>query len=94
MVSPEKVNAETVVRIETQPGWGGVDGSVLVPEAGVGAGVASGVTASVGVVVWKGRMVMVGMLEVGRLDAERVMVVVVARTKEVVVVRTEDVVVS
>jgi hypothetical protein len=46
------------------------------------------------VAVVKGRMVIVGMLEDGRLDAERVMVVVVARSKEVVVARTEDMVVS
>ena len=33
---------------------------------------------------------MVGMLEVWRLDGERVIVVVVARTKEVVVVKTVE----
>jgi hypothetical protein len=37
---------------------------------------------------------MVGMLEVGRLDGESVIVAVVARAKEVAVVRTDDVVVS
>jgi hypothetical protein len=49
MVSPSKVYPETVVKIETQPGWGGVDGIVFVPGAGaggVGAGVVAGVVAS------------------------------------------------
>jgi hypothetical protein len=85
-LSPEKVYPETVVRIDIQPGWGGVWAT-----AGVGAGV---VLASVWVVVWKGRMVMLRRLEVGRLDAERVIVAVVAWTKDVVVLKIVELLVS
>jgi hypothetical protein len=46
------------------------------------------------VVVWKGRMVMLRRLEVGRLDAERVIVAVVAWTKDVVVLKIVELLVS
>jgi len=45
-LSPEKVYPETVVRIETQPGWGGVCTAAGGVGAGVVAGVAAGVLAS------------------------------------------------